>query len=273
MRKKLFTESNVDEVKVYKGKARRYTSKKHKPEQRKKRRKHNFWLRFFVVIGIIAGIIAFALSPFFDVTDIQVEGNSYYSAEEIIKMSEGEIGHNIFFGSNKGSMESNIETSPYIKSANVHMSLPSTLVIEVEERERAAFVQYGDNHIILDKEGVVLAKEKENPKLTQILKVTISKAEVGEKLEVEESNNLEKSLELLNTVQSNGLFFKKIALQQGTTYGYVYDQLVCKGTFDEVTNVVQDGSLAKVLYKLNQEGITHGTISVQKDNYLSFSPL
>ena len=273
MGRKLFSKKKGDDIKVYKGRARNYKLEKHKPEKRKKRRKHNFWLRFLIVIVVIGGIVAFALSPFFDVTDIQVEGNSYYSAEEIIKMSEGEIGHNIFFGSNKGGMESNIEESPYIKSANVKMSLPSTLVIEVEERARAAFVQYGDNYIILDKEGVVLAKENKNPQLTQIMKVTVSKVEVGEKLEVEETKNLEESLKLLDMTLSNGLFFKKIAIQQGTIYGYIFDKLVCKGTFDEMQSVIEDGSLAKVLYKLNQEGITHGTISIQKGNYLSFSPL
>ena len=57
---------------------------KRKEKKRHKKPKINFWLKLLIVLAAAAGIYLFASSSMFDVTAYEVEGNSYYTDEEIL---------------------------------------------------------------------------------------------------------------------------------------------------------------------------------------------
>ena len=74
-----------------------------------------------------------AMSIFFRVGEIQVEGNSTYTAEEIIEASGIDTGDNLFF-INQIFMGSRLtDRLPYLQTATIARVLPNKVVITVTE--------------------------------------------------------------------------------------------------------------------------------------------
>ncbi len=76
-----------------------------KVRKKKKRRKKHYFLRAVVFLAIVSGLIYFLNSPFFDIQKINVEGNSYFTSEQIIERSGLTTGRNIIFNMHKNDIK------------------------------------------------------------------------------------------------------------------------------------------------------------------------
>ena len=117
-------------------------------------------LRLNVVL--IAELI-FSLSSYFIVASIKVEGNKYFTDEEIVAMSHAKPGKNIIYNLGSSSFKKYLTENPYIAEVNVNRKLPSTIEINVQERQQVLAVTYSDEYLILDKEGILLRKTSTDP--------------------------------------------------------------------------------------------------------------
>ena len=177
-------------------------------ERKKKvRKKKNYLLRFCVFIGIFAAAALFLSSSFFDVKTIEVDGNGYYDAEEVRNLAVATTGNNIFWGGDVSTIEDNLLKDPYFEEVSVRRKLPSTLIIEVKERTQIAAIVYGEQYVVIDKDGLVLRKSKVDPKITLLTGLTISKLSAGEKVEAEEAATLKTTLTMLHAMQNGSLMF------------------------------------------------------------------
>ncbi|HVI39416.1 MAG TPA: hypothetical protein VM577_02055, partial [Anaerovoracaceae bacterium] len=132
-------------------------------------------------------------------------------------------------------------------------------------------VPYGNKYIIIDNEGMVLRQADQEPALTLLLGMTVKNMKPGTPLEVEDNSSLTDTLKLLEDVKKHELFFKKIDISKIVIKAYIYDQLICEGTPDDIRNNLD--SLQDVLYDLYTKGIERGVIKMGSDKYFSFSPL
>ena len=242
-----------------------------KPRKKKKRRKKHYFLRFLILLALCAGLYFFANSEFFDVQEIQIEHNTYYTNQQIISISKAKVGENLF-KANVRNMKKNLLSDPYIKSVSIKKRLPHTLVITVEERKEAAAIQYGDTYVLIDADGMVLRKTDTEPELTILEGLTIKSIEPGTPLEVEESYVLTDTLQMLQSMEDNDLYFKKIDISRVMIKAYIYDYLVCQGTPENLLASMENGDLQAVLYDLYTKDTQRGVISVGNDSYISFSP-
>ncbi len=242
-----------------------------KPRKKKKRRKKHYFLRFLILLALCAGLYYFANSEFFDVQKIQVEQNSYYTKQQIIKLSQASIGENLFKAT-VHDMKENLLADPYIKSVDIKKKLPHTIIITVEERQEAAAIPYGDTYVLIDKDGMVLRKVDTAPELTILEGLTIKTIEPGSPLEVEEAYVLTDTLELLQSMEENDMYFKKIDISRVMIKAYIYDYLVCQGKPENLLESMENGDLQAVLYDLYTKDTQRGVISIGNDNYISFSP-
>lgn len=240
--------------------------------QRRRVRRKRFFLRFLVFLAFVAAILIFLRSSYFAIKDIKVEGMSYYTGQEIVNMSGAELGRNLVFDSGKNEIIDTLESNPYFKSIKIKKKLPSTLIIQVEERPQAASVAFGESYIVIDEEGTVLRKTDVNPRLTLLVGLTISKMNVGEKLEAEESDTLSMTLRMLGTMQDGDIYFKKIDVSKVVIKAYIYDNLIVKGTPGEMTEAIEKGELQKVVSNLFKDNISRGTIKMGGSSYISFTP-
>lgn len=135
----------------------------HKKKKRKKKKINKKVLGFFSILLLIIGIIVAALTaPIFNITEIQVKGNSKVATNTIISLSGLKSGENIFkFNS---SIEQKIKENRYIDTVQVSRKLPGTVNIIVEEREVKYQVNLINSYVYIDKNGYILenASEKKN---------------------------------------------------------------------------------------------------------------
>ena len=157
------------------------------------------------------------------------------------------------------------------KSVKVKTELPSTLIIQVEERPQTAAIEFGDSFVVIDEEGVVLRKTKVDPKLTLLNGLTISRMNTGEKVEAEEKEMLATTLRMLEIMKNGDMYFKRIDVSKIVVRAYIYDNLIVKGTPGEITDAIESGELQKVVTNLFEQNINRGSI-VMGGDYISFSP-
>lgn len=241
------------------------------PKKKKKRRKKHYFLRLLIIIAFIVGVIVTLRSSLFNVRYFAVEGNNYYTAAQVQTIAELTTGVNTF-KQKLAPAKSKLLSDPYIKNVEIKRELPNTVFISIEERVEYACIPYEGKYALIDCEGTVLRMANEMPilPLLEFDRTAINDATPGKALDVEQSYLLTNTLALLEVMNSNDLYFKKINFSAVTVKAYIYDGLYCEGTPENITK--QMPAIKKLVEEQFQEGITRGIIKVGKDNYIAFSP-
>jgi cell division septal protein FtsQ len=144
-------------------------------------------------------LIAASWLPLFSISLIEVTGNSYYSAEQIISNSgiyTGQNGFSAIVGDNiakaltlrASAAERGIaESCPYVKSVTVKYELPNRIAISVEERNKSVVAPYFDSGLLIDEEGYVvdIVKNAGDSGLPVVKGFSFDRYELGKKLAVE----------------------------------------------------------------------------------------
>lgn len=241
---------------------------KRKREKRARRKRLIVLSAFFLLVGLFI----FSFSTFFDVDSIEVRGNSYFTEEEIINMAHAQPGKNLIYHPDKSSIVSYLEKNPYIKNAKVSRGFPSTLIITVEERQQIGAIKYDDDFLIVDNQGFLLRKTRTSPKVTIIQGIVVSKIEVGTEIRVKDEELFKQALSILKKMQQKDLYFVRLDMSEMYIKAYVYEYLVCKGTYTQLAEGIDKDRLHKILDKLFGDGIKRGTITFSDEGYASFVP-
>lgn len=244
------------------------------PKKQKPRRKHkkkNYPLRIIVVIAIIAAAFVCAHLSYFDVNGIAVIGNEGVTDQEIIELSEIEMGKSVF-DVHPILVQHKIKKNLYIDKVNVDRKLPNKVEIIVTERNLLAQFHKDGKFVITDAKGMVLDISKEEHKATTIEGVTVTDAEKKETIKIKENQGLERALELINATNESDLYFKRIVFNGGKVDAYVYDDLKCSGKYNNLISAINSGTLKKVIYDLYQKGVEKGTVNVYNNDYCFFTP-
>ncbi|MDI3534297.1 MAG: cell division protein FtsQ [Thermosediminibacterales bacterium] len=157
---------------------------------------------FVFSVGIIV-----LTSDIFGIKQIQVEGNTYLSKEDIILESGISYGQNVL-KINPEVCEKKIEKNPWIQSAIVHREFPDKILIQVIEKEEAAAVKYMGSFVLIDISGCVLSivenlKDFSVPVITGLDLVEIPK--IGQAIETKDKLQKAKLLEFLKAFKVNDL--------------------------------------------------------------------
>ena len=133
------------------------------------------------LILLLIGAFVFSRSSFFHVEQFDVEGNAYYTDDEILLMGGCETGKNIFWDIDSKKIRSRLLQDAYMEDVKVRRLLPHTVKITVTERAQTAAIAYGDKYVVIDAAGIVLRKAGVDPKVTVLKGLTISKLSMGER--------------------------------------------------------------------------------------------
>lgn len=254
------TKSDIDDI------------EKRRMKRKRKLKMPGFFTRIFIILGVIIAVAAFSLSSFFTVDTIDVQGNKYFTDEEISNMAHASTGQNIIYRLNKGNMLNYLEKNPYIEEARVYRKLPSTIVINVKERIQIAALTYGDQFLIIDNKGTLLRITKTKPKLTIVTGFKVKKVKLGEPVEVNSPDLFKELLSLLKSMEAGDVYFTKINITELFITANVYDSLVVKSKYKDLKDNIDKGRLHKVLDELFKRNIKRGTITISSDGYASFTP-
>ena len=141
--------------------------------------------RLLIMLGVVLAVVL-SMVIFFRVEHIQVQGNRYYSEEEIQEVCGVAKGDNLLILS-RGEIAANIrETLQYIDGVKITRQLPNTVIVTVTEQEPNYVVcdESGDYYLITAK-GIAVrsVSQREAASYTMIKDMTIKTPAMGEKVE------------------------------------------------------------------------------------------
>ncbi len=128
----------------------RYYQKKKK---RKKRAKFLFFSLLFILMLITLTILS--MTVFFNAETIVVEGNSHYTAEELLEQGGLKVGQNLF-RLDKFQVITQMEALPYVKNVEIRRRLPNKLLVTVQENQPVSFVESDGRAALLNEDYRVL---------------------------------------------------------------------------------------------------------------------
>lgn len=145
---------------------------------------------FIMLISLFA-ILCLKLS-YFNIKVIQVNGSKNISDKDIVNLSNISIGNNIFYIHTTSSIN-NILSNPYIYSASIKKKLPSTIIIDVIERNAVFYAKYDNKYLVIDSDGIVLQKKDDikNMKLVRLDGFDYSKVEVGKPIKDDDKRKID----------------------------------------------------------------------------------
>lgn len=132
-----------------------------KKQRRQKRKKYAFYsvlMTFFVVL-----IAVVSLTVFFNVGEVIVTGNEYYSKAEIIEVSGLREGQNMFRLNKFKIIDNMCEKMPYLNNVSIDRHLPVKIEIIVEECKPYFYSEVEGKYYLLDENLKVLENVEQKP--------------------------------------------------------------------------------------------------------------
>lgn len=161
-------------------------------------------LFFFIFLAAVAVTLCFTV--FFKVSVITVEGETQYSAEEIIKSSAIKQGESLFGFSAQEVSSSITQSLPYIGKATVKRSIPDTVTIVVESAEPSCAMKTDTGYILLDKDQKVLEKtDKVDSSIPVIALSGVEKADVGFPIKLKDTQVMSSFSLVVSSTEKAGL--------------------------------------------------------------------
>lgn len=109
-----------------------------------------------VLVGGVLLLVILAIHSYFTVKTIHVNGNTYYTKEQIINMvMDGYLGRNSLYLDYK-YRNTEITDIPFIQSMDVEIVSHDTVKIMVYEKSLAGYVDYLGHYMYFDREGIVV---------------------------------------------------------------------------------------------------------------------
>ncbi|MTV47564.1 FtsQ-type POTRA domain-containing protein [Heliobacillus mobilis] len=114
-------------------------------------------LLFFFVSLLLLAAYYFLHSPYFGVSQVNVQGISLINQEEIVKLSGIHSGENIWRLDTQ-RIKQQLLFHPQVETVEIHRQWPSTVLIEIKERKPIAVVGQAGSFILIDQQGIFLRK-------------------------------------------------------------------------------------------------------------------
>ncbi len=174
--------------------------------RRKNRRKKIIIRSVLGVIFLCIGVVV-ALMLFFNINKITVTGDAVYSTEEVIRVSEVEIGDNLIFLSKSKLNQKISQELPYIDSVKIKRRLPSTLELVVTKTNAFMAISSEGYYTLLDKSGKVLECDLEiiGEDIVLANLGEIQSAVVGEKVVLKDERIAQKLQDVLTECYNVGI--------------------------------------------------------------------
>lgn len=125
----------------------------------KRRKKLRIKRYITIIVILIAVVVTLCLKlSYFNIKDIKVLNNRNIGSEEIKKLSQINLGENIFYLNLRKSRTA-ILSNPYILKADIKRKFPNKINIYVEERTAVFYVKQNYKYLVINENGIVLEEK------------------------------------------------------------------------------------------------------------------
>ncbi len=177
--------------------------------QSRRRRNRRKKLIIRAVLGgtfLVTGLVI-AMLLFFNINKISVTGDAVYPSEQIVEVTNIEIGDNLIFLSKNKINKLVTEKLPYVGSVKIKRRLPAHLELQITKTNAVYGVAQNGYYTLLDKDGKVLESNLEYIGSDKILIVAdkVTSAVVGEKIVFENEKLFSRLEEVYAACEEAGL--------------------------------------------------------------------
>lgn len=179
--------------------------------QRRSRRRQlqaNPWFEPISFVLICLSIVV-AMSIFFRVKQVEVEGNEDYTDEQIVEATGIDQGDNLFFLNRIGAVSRMMARLPYIQEARISRILPDKVIVTVKESSAVATVSTETSAWMIDRNCKLMTAvtESEAMGLIPVSGITPILPGAGDRVQVEagEEGKVEYLSEILLEIEVRGL--------------------------------------------------------------------
>ncbi len=228
----------------------------------------NVKIRIIIGLGIANALLLliYFILTYFEVSNVIVEGNQHYSAEEIQSMvMTGYFGDNSLYLSLKYKNKE-IEDVPFVETMDVDVQSNDTIKITVYEKALAGYVEYLGRYMYFDNEGTVVEASKVTTDgVPQVTGLSFDHVVLYEKLPVDNDSIFQSILTITKLLNKYDVMCDKIQFDSSynVTLGYG-DVKVNIGELENLDEKIMQ--LPQILPSLEGE---KGTLDLQ--NYSSDS--
>lgn len=219
-----------------------------------------------LIIVIIGVSIYVALSPLFNIKEINVTGNSKLSKEEIISLSELKTDENTFKVSKK-NIKNKVKANAYIENVKIRRKLPDKVEIIVVERVATYMIPFANSYIYINNQGYMLEITSQKAEMPAIVGISTPEEELheGQRLISEDLVKLGEVLQIMESANANELvdLITKIDISNRQDYILTLEKEKKAIHFGDVSNL--STKMAYVKKILNDEKGVEGEILVNTD--------
>lgn len=230
---------------------------------------------FFVIILLIAGLIALLRSSLFNIKEINIKiaNNKLLTESQIKELSTINVGQNIY-SINKRKIVENIKSEPYVESVKIKRSLPNILKIEITERTVKFRLDYSGQYIYVDNQGYILEKSSEPNDKILITGYSTTELEDGNKLNMEDLEKLSAVIQIMQEAENNGIKndITKINIEDKDDYKIYFDGLGKMAHFGDTTSINDKMTYIKKILEVesNYEGEIFVNVNLNNGEYPHF---
>ena len=219
-----------------------------------------------LIIVIIGVSIYVALSPLFNIKEINVTGNSKLSKEEIISLSELKTDENTFKVSKK-NIKNKVKANAYIENVKIRRKLPDKVEIIVVERVATYMIPFANSYIYINNQGYMLEITSQKAEMPAIVGISTPEEELHEwqRLISEDLVKLGQVLQIMESANANELvdLITKIDISNRQDYILTLEKEKKAIHLGDVSNL--STKMAYVKKILNDEKGVEGEILVNTD--------
>ena len=190
-----------------------------------KRGHRKLWVALLIVL-IVAGACA-AIWWECPVSKVYVQGNSYYTSEEIAEQvirSDNPLYHNSVFLWARYLLPG--PTIPFEESVRVGLIDPQTVLIKVKDKPLAGYIPYGGRNLYFDASGIVQESSPLTVRgVTYIKGLDISEAERGHRIGSPETAALDQLLDALQTLRKYEISADSILVDDAGSITLYFDEI------------------------------------------------
>lgn len=169
---------------------------------------------FIVILLLIAGGLIVTKSNVFLIKDIKINGENLVTKDLIDEKLQSIKGENIFF-IKSSEVEKTLKSDPYVNSISLKRHFPSTLEVNVKEKNIGYYVKYGNEYDVISSD-LVLIEKVDKLKGNGLIELKGLKSEgrkIGEKyVDTKDDKRLENFLETLYEIKNANTTKNKITM-------------------------------------------------------------
>lgn len=169
---------------------------------------------FIIILLSIAGGLIVTKSNLFLIKNVKISGENLVTKDLIDEKLQSIKGENIFF-IKSSEVERVLKSDPYVNGVTLKRQFPSTLEVDVKEKNVGYYVKYGDEYDVISSDLVLLEKvnKLKGDGLIEIKGLKSEGRKIGEKyVDTKDDKRLENFLGTLYEIKNANTTKNKITM-------------------------------------------------------------